>query len=32
VTNFQILVGKHQHVEPCPAGKVSSAKAAAQLK
>jgi hypothetical protein len=32
VTNFQILVGKRQHVEPCPAGKVSSAKAAAQLK
>jgi len=31
VTNFQILVGKHQHVEPCPAGKVSSAKAAASL-
>jgi hypothetical protein len=32
VTNFQILVRPHQHVKPCPAGKVSSAKAAEQLK
>jgi len=34
VTNFQILLGKHQKekVKPCPAGKVSSAQAAEQLK
>jgi hypothetical protein len=32
VTNFQILVGKHQTVKPCKPGYVSSAKAAAQLK
>jgi hypothetical protein len=32
VTNFQILLGRHGHVEPCPPGYVSSAKAAAQLK
>lgn len=34
VTNFQILLGKHQQekVKPCPKGKVSSAKAAEQLK
>lgn len=34
VTNFQILIGKHQaeELEPCPKGKVSSAKAAEQLK
>ena len=32
VTNFQILVGKRQTVKPCPAGYVSSAQAAAQLK
>jgi hypothetical protein len=31
VTNFQILLGKRQHLEPCPKGKVSSAKAAAQF-
>lgn len=31
VTNFQILQGSHQHLKPCPAGKVSSAKAAEQL-
>ncbi len=34
VTNFQILLGKHgkEKVKPCPAGYVSSAKAAEQLK
>jgi hypothetical protein len=34
VTNFQILAGRHQQeeLEPCPAGKVSSAQAAEQLK
>jgi hypothetical protein len=32
VTNFQILVGKHQTVKPCPKGKVSSAKAADQFR
>jgi hypothetical protein len=34
VTNFQILIGKHQEeeLEPCPKGYVSSAKAAKQLK
>jgi hypothetical protein len=34
VTNFQILLGKHQKekVKPCPAGYVTSAKAAEQLK
>jgi hypothetical protein len=32
VTNFQILLGHHQHLKPCPAGYVTSAKAAAQLK
>jgi hypothetical protein len=31
VTNFQILLGKRQHLNPCPKGKVSSAKAAAQF-
>jgi hypothetical protein len=32
VTNFQILAGPHNHLKPCPAGYVTSAKAAAQLK
>jgi hypothetical protein len=32
VTNFQILPGHHQHLKPCPAGYVTSAKAAEQLK
>jgi hypothetical protein len=32
VTNFQILLGRHKHLKPCPEGYVSSAKAAAQLK
>jgi hypothetical protein len=34
VTNFQILLGKHaqEKLKPCPAGYVTSAKAAAQLK
>ncbi len=32
VTNFQILQGHHHLLKPCPAGYVTSAKAAAQLK
>jgi hypothetical protein len=32
VTNFQILPGRHTKIEACPPGKVSSAKAAEQLK
>ena len=32
VTTFQILPGHHQKLKPCPAGYVTSAKAAAQLK
>jgi len=31
VTNFQILPSHHHRLKPCPAGKVSSAKAAEQL-
>lgn len=31
VTNFQILLGPRKHLNPCPPGYVSSAKAAAQL-
>ncbi len=31
VTNFQIRLGSHQHLKPCPKGYVTSAKAAEQL-
>jgi hypothetical protein len=31
VTNFQILLGKRNHIKPCPPGRVSSAKAAEKL-
>jgi hypothetical protein len=31
VTNFQILLGRHKRLKPCPQGYVSSAKAAEQL-